>query len=117
MRGALAEAPALLQMGASPLCPADSGSCSEEENRSGLCQGKLPNVGGSFLSLPVGHPGCQTARAGDPRLETLQMCLPNFYVPHLNQSTDRASCPNSSGPLPLPQTPVIASQEWGGSEG
>ena len=78
MRGALAEAPALLQMGASLLCPADSGSCSEEENRSGLCQGKLPNVGGSFLSLPVGHPGCQTARAGDPRLGTLRMCLPNF---------------------------------------
>lgn len=30
---------------ASPLCPADSSSCSEEENRSGPCQGKLPDWG------------------------------------------------------------------------
>lgn len=39
-------------------------SCSGKENRSGLCQGKLPNEG----ELPVpasGHQGRQTDRAGD----------------------------------------------------
>lgn len=100
-----------------PLPSRHNGSCSEEENRSGPCQGKLPKAGwgGSFLSLPVGTGGSrqgQTARAGDPADVS-----PQHPGPPSHQSTGGCSCPSLSYPPPLPQTPVTAPRERGGSEG
>lgn len=87
-RGLLAEAPALLWEEPALCAQQTAAAALRKKTDQALAKENCPMGGREryFLSLPVGHPRCQTARAGDPGLGILQMCLPNFWAPHFNQN-------------------------------